>query len=334
MRPKAVLCLGLLLMVFSLSVPAQASAASLALNWTDNSNNESGFKIERMPAGGSFNLLATLGSNVQAYIDTTVVEGSSYCYRVSAYNSAGTSTPSNSACAQAPLSTSTTANDTSSGTSSSGTTGTTTGSSGTSSGSTGVITGSSPSVSHIGKGSWTDYRFTLTMKSMDDDKIGALFRFKDDLNFYRFIWNKQQKSYRLLQKRVNGTFTTLAKDSVSYVEGRNYQITIVAEGSKLNVLVDGQLVFSVSDSSLNAGTVALYSSFNRSRFDNIMVEDLKTAGILLWDDFEDGDFYGWTILDETTNEGPSVWSVKDGVLVQSSNIGANDAAQSGTIALY
>jgi hypothetical protein len=65
-----------------------------------------------------------------------------------------------------------------------------------------------------------------------------------------------------------------------------------------------------------------------------MVEDLKTAGILLWDDFEDGDFYGWTILDETTNEGPSVWSVKDGVLVQTSNIGADDAAQSGTIALY
>ena len=83
MRPIAVLCLGLLLMVFSLSVPAQTSAASLALNWTDNSNNESGFKIECMPAGGSFNLLTTLGSNVQAYVDTTVVEGSSYCYRVS-----------------------------------------------------------------------------------------------------------------------------------------------------------------------------------------------------------------------------------------------------------
>ena len=334
MRPIAVLCLGLLLMALSLSVPAQASAASIALNWTDNSNNETGFKIERMPAGGSFNLLTTLGSNVQAYIDTTVVEGKSYCYRVSAYNSAKTSTPSNSACTQVPLSTSTTANGTSSGTSSSGTTGTTTGSSGSSSGSTDVITGPSPSVSHIGKGSWADYRFTLRMNSMDNDDIGALFRFKDDLNFYRFIWNKQ-KSYRLLQKRVNGTVTTLAKDSVPYVEGRNYQITLVAEGSKLYVLVDGQLVFSVTDSSLNAGTVALYSRFHKSAsFDNIMVEDLKTGGILLWDDFDDGDLYGWTILDETTNEGPSVWSVKDGVLVQTSNIGADDAAKSGTIALY
>jgi hypothetical protein len=172
------------------------------------------------------------------------------------------------------------------------------------------------------------------MKSMDNDNIGVMFRFKDDLNYYRFIWSKQS-SFRLLEKRVNGIFTNLAKDFVPYIEGRNYQMTIVAEGSKLQVLVDGQLVFSVSDSALNAGTVALYSKFNTgASFDNIMVEDLKTAGILLWDDFNDGDFYGWTILDETTNEGPSIWSVKDGVLVQTSNIGVNDAAKSGTIALY
>jgi hypothetical protein len=112
-------------------------------------------------------------------------------------------------------------------------------------------------------------------------------------------------------------------------------MTIVAEGSKLQISVDGQLVFSVTDSAVNAGTVALYSRFNSgASFDNIMVEDLKTAGILLRDDFNDGDFYGWTILDETTSEGPSIWSVRDGVLVQSSNIGASDAARSGTIALY
>jgi hypothetical protein len=165
------------------------------------------------------------------------------------------------------------------------------------------------------------------MKSMDNDAIGVLFRYKDDLNYYRFSWNKQTSS-RELQKRVNGTFTTLATDTVPYVTGRNYQIAIVAEGSKLQVLVDGQLVFSVSDSTLNAGTVALYCRLNWSaNFDNILVEDLKTAGILLWDDFNDGDFYGWTILDETTTGGPSVWSVNDGVLVQSSNI-------AGTIALY
>jgi hypothetical protein len=175
---------------------------------------------------------------------------------------------------------------------------------------------------------------SLAMKSIDDETIGVLFRFKDDLNYYRFRWNKQD-GFRLLEKRVNGTFTRLAKDIVPFVQGRNYQMTIVAEGSKLQVLVDGQLVFSVSDSALNAGTVALYSRFNSSAiFDNIMVEDLRTAGIFLWDDFNDGDLYGWTILDETTNNGPSAWSVKDGALVQSSNIGESDAARSGTIALY
>jgi hypothetical protein len=320
--------------VFFLTAPIQAIAASVALNWSDKSSNETGFKIERMPAGGSYVLLATVGTNVQAYTDTSVVEGRSYCYRVSAYNSAGTSVPSNSACAQVPLSTSSTTSGTSSGTTNGGTTSTTSGSSGTSSGSTTTTSGSSPSLSHIGKGSWTDYKFTLTMKSMDDDTIGVLFRFKDDLNYYRFCWDKQM-GFRMLQKRVNGTFTTLAKDTVPYVEGRNYQVTIVAENSKLQVLIDGQIVFSVSDSALNAGTVALYSSFNTgASFDNIMVEDLKTAGILLWDDFNDGDLYGWTILDETTSNGPSAWSVKNGVLVQSSSIGARDDAKSGTIALY
>jgi hypothetical protein len=333
MRFRAVLCLGLLVVLF-LTAPTQAIGASIALKWTDTSSNETGFKIERMPAGGSFNLLATVGSNVQAYTDTTAVGGASYCYRVSAYNSAGTSAPSNSACAQAATSASSTTSGTSTGTSSGGTSGTTSGSSGTSSGSTGTTTGSSLSLSHIGKGSWTNYKFTLTMKSMDGDTIGVLFRFKDDLNYYRFSWDKQ-RSFRLLQKRVNGTFTTLAQDTVPYIQGRNYQVTIVAEGSKLQVLVDGQPVFSVNDSALNAGSVALYSRLNvGSSFDNIIVEDLKTAGILLWDDFNDGDFYGWTIFDETTSYGPSDWSVKDGVLVQNSNIGAVDAAKSGTIALY
>jgi hypothetical protein len=184
------------------------------------------------------------------------------------------------------------------------------------------------------KTSWTDYKLALTMKSMDDDTIGIMFRFEDDLNYYRFSWDKQV-GFRKLEKRVNGSFTTLAQDTVSYVVGRNYQMTIVAQGSKLQVLIDGQPVFTVSDAALSGGTVALYSRLNSgSNFDNIMVEDLNSKSILLWDDFNDGDLNGWTILDETESNGPSHWSVNGGVLVQSSNVGAGDAAKSGTIALY
>jgi hypothetical protein len=183
------------------------------------------------------------------------------------------------------------------------------------------------------KASWTDYRLALTMKSTDDDTIGIMFRFTDDKNYYRFSWDNQVK-FRRLEKRVNGTFTTLAEDTASYVRGRYYQVSIVARGSKLQLLVDGQLVFSVTDTALAGGTVALYSSLNTgAMFDNIKIED-STGNILLWDDFNDSDFAGWTIVDETASNGPSAWSATDGALLQSSNIGAGGTTRSGTIALY
>lgn len=42
--------------------------------------------------------------------------------------------------------------------------------------------------------------------------------------------------------------------------------------------------------------------------------------ILLDDDFNDGDFSGWTIVDEGPEQGPSDWRVAGGVLRQDSNI--------------
>jgi hypothetical protein len=185
------------------------------------------------------------------------------------------------------------------------------------------------------RGSWTDYRLTLTMKSMDGNTIGVLFRLSDNFNYYRFSWDNQEH-IRRLEKRVNGAFTTLAEDSVPYVIGRNYQVSIVAQGSKLQVLVDGQFIFSVTDSTLNGGTIALYSRWNTgANFDNISVADLKNNSVLLWDDFNDGHATGWTIIDdEGTQSGPSAWSVANGSLVQTSNIGDGSSLKLGTFTLY
>ena len=118
---KNAIC-AVLLGLSAAAVATPALAASLVLNWSDTSTVETGFKIERMPSGGSYSQITTVGTNVQTYTDSNVVEGSSYCYRVSAYNSYGTSAPSNSACAQAPTSssgsssTTTTSGSTSTGT--------------------------------------------------------------------------------------------------------------------------------------------------------------------------------------------------------------------------
>lgn len=67
------------------------------LSWTDNSNNETGFKIERRTESGTYIEIATVGANVTTYSDTGLSESTRYYYRVRAYNSAGYSNYSNEA---------------------------------------------------------------------------------------------------------------------------------------------------------------------------------------------------------------------------------------------
>src|SRR5262245_37483626 len=106
---------GLLATVFvlvsALSWSNTSLAASLRLNWKDTSSNESGFKIERaLGTTGSFSQIATVGASVQSYTDSSVSGGNTYCYRVRAYNSMGSSSPSNQACANVTSSTGSTVN--------------------------------------------------------------------------------------------------------------------------------------------------------------------------------------------------------------------------------
>jgi len=61
------------------------------LNWTDNSTNETGFKIERKTGNGNYELLTTVGSDITSYTDNDLVASTMYTYRVLAYNSVGSS---------------------------------------------------------------------------------------------------------------------------------------------------------------------------------------------------------------------------------------------------
>ncbi len=67
------------------------SSSKVSLSWTDNSNNESGFKIERKISSGVYSPLATIAANVTAYSDSTVTINTTYTYRVYSFNSAGAS---------------------------------------------------------------------------------------------------------------------------------------------------------------------------------------------------------------------------------------------------
>lgn len=84
------------------TVPAAPSNLTLSttkrkirLNWTDNSNNETGFKIERSTDGANFTQIVTVAANTISYQNTGLTSGVLYYYRVRATNSAGDSPYSN-----------------------------------------------------------------------------------------------------------------------------------------------------------------------------------------------------------------------------------------------
>ncbi|MBI5674213.1 MAG: PD40 domain-containing protein [Nitrospirae bacterium] len=66
------------------------------LSWSDNSDNETGFMIERK-IGWIYNQIAIVEANVNTYSDTGLTAGVTCVYRVTAYNSAGNSDFSNEA---------------------------------------------------------------------------------------------------------------------------------------------------------------------------------------------------------------------------------------------
>jgi predicted secreted protein len=81
-----------------------ASRSQINLTWTDNSTNETGFKIERCKGSSCTNFaqIATVGANVTSYSNTGLSANTTYRYRVRAYNAAGNSAYSNIAAATTP----------------------------------------------------------------------------------------------------------------------------------------------------------------------------------------------------------------------------------------
>jgi Domain of unknown function (DUF1929)/Fibronectin type III domain/Kelch motif len=75
------------------------SSSQIDLSWTDNSNNETGFKVYRSKNRRRFRHLATLGANVTTFANTGLRASTTYHYRVRAQNQGGNSAYSNTASA-------------------------------------------------------------------------------------------------------------------------------------------------------------------------------------------------------------------------------------------
>lgn len=90
--------------LFVLVFGTMSFAGSLTLTWQNNATDATANNVDRGPtATGPFSpLVVGLPANATTYTDATVTPATQYCYRVYAYNSAGSSY-SNVACATAPM---------------------------------------------------------------------------------------------------------------------------------------------------------------------------------------------------------------------------------------
>jgi uncharacterized protein (TIGR02145 family) len=65
------------------------STTEAHLSWTDNSTNETGFKIERKTGTGTYALAGTVNADMPSFIDTGLDAKITYIYRVYSYNKEG-----------------------------------------------------------------------------------------------------------------------------------------------------------------------------------------------------------------------------------------------------
>jgi len=133
-----------------------------------------------------------------------------------------------------------------------------------------------------GSASWSDYTFSFDVTPDDNDGVGAIFRYQDKNNYYRFIMvadSTNNGPFRRIDKIVNGQpFQVLAIDKVnSFSTGQKYHVSISAAGSTLKVYMDGKEILSANDSTYKAGKIGLMTYASYAYFDNVCVSSGGTG---------------------------------------------------------
>src|SRR5215471_15362109 len=83
---------------------AETIAGQLTQSWVDNTSNATGISVERsLGSAGTFTEIATTSGTTTSYTDTLLADGTTYCYRVRAFNATAYSSYSNTACGTTAL---------------------------------------------------------------------------------------------------------------------------------------------------------------------------------------------------------------------------------------
>jgi hypothetical protein len=164
--------------------------------------------------------------------------------------------------------------------------------------------------------------------------VGFLTRSMDRVSFDNVSVNPVTLAARALTVAPEGRWSV-------DLDGDGRALFDVTAGSTLSAsgvvshawLVDGKVVATGETATLALApgrttvTLRVTDAHGRTSEDTLTLQAASQRAILARDDFEDGDFAGWRVVDEGTIGGPSDWAVVDGALLQRSDIAS---AQLGT----
>jgi hypothetical protein len=127
-------------------------------------------------------------------------------------------------------------------------------------------------VALVGDLDWTDYRLTVSLASDDPTgAIGAVVRYANADNYYRFSMD-HEGNYRRLIKKTGGVLSVLWQDAGPFLVGHEYVLALQCDGNLLTGYLDGTQLFQVVDDGINAGRIGLYCWANAgARFGDVLV---------------------------------------------------------------
>jgi hypothetical protein len=238
-----------------------AAGSQLTLTWA-GSGDAKGYSVERQAPAGSFGEIGTVMADVAMYVDSTVLSGVTYCYRVRAFNDAGYSGYSNVSCGTPAASSASTFTD----------------------------DFNRPDSTELGNG-WIEVAGALEIRAgqvqnapettthmavqtglmganqtvsasfapegdRSGVRFGVLVRYVDSNNYYLCYRRAAGSHFVRISKVINGVEKILKTAHVPRpAKGRFFALGCSAEGSTLTLTLDGATKLTASDSMLSSGGV-------------------------------------------------------------------------------
>jgi hypothetical protein len=260
---------------------AAPTTSRVDLTWSDNSTDESGFKVERSTDGTNFTQIATVGANAMGYAATGLSPSTAYSFRVRATGAGGDSPYSNVATATtpAPQPTPLISEDFASGSANFTATG------GTWAATGGAYQLSAPDTTTAAplnnrsvhatavSGDFTlDADASVANTSSAWNDFAVVFGYQDPGNYYFFSSNESNDGATSGIFRVaNGVSTELADVPGTITAGTTYHVRVERSGGQINAYRDGALVASAADSAFLSGRVGFGTKGDAASFDNLVV---------------------------------------------------------------